>query len=92
MKNEFKEFFHNNSKNVVEMNLNDILKEEIGHTITLEGVSNYIKVIDGDNAKYNYILNDVFKELYSSTTKIKPKVFIFFNSVDEIEAFRKLFE
>jgi superfamily II DNA/RNA helicase len=92
MKNEFKEFFHNNSKNVVEMNLNDILKEEIGHTITLEGVSNYIKVIDGDNAKYNYILNDVFKELYSGTTKIKPKVFIFFNSVDEIEAFRKLFE
>jgi superfamily II DNA/RNA helicase len=92
MKNEFKEFFHNNSKNVVEMNLNEILKEEIGHTITLEGVSNYIKVMDGDNAKYNYILNDVFKELYRGSTKIKPQVLIFFNSVDEIEAFKRLFE
>jgi superfamily II DNA/RNA helicase len=80
MKSDFKEFFHKYSKNVIEMNLNDILKEEMGHTIT----SNYIKVINGDNTKYNYILNDVFKELYNSTETLKPKVFIFFNSVDDI--------
>ena len=43
------------------MNLNDILKEEIGHNITLEGVTNYIHPIEGDEAKYKYILNDIFK-------------------------------
>jgi len=74
------------------MNLNDILRDEIGHTITLEGVTNYINVIEGDEAKYKYILNDIFKELYGNTTKLKPKVFIFFNAVSDIENFKKLFE
>ena len=64
------------------MNLNDILKEEIGHNITLEGVTNYIHPIEGDEAKYKYILNDIFKELYDNIDKFHPKVFIFFNSVN----------
>jgi hypothetical protein len=54
-------------------------------------VSNYIKAITGEKAKYDYIISDIFKELYSNT-KIKPKVLIFFNSPDDIETFQKAFE
>lgn len=35
MKKDFKDFFFKTAKNCIEMNLNDILREEIGHNVTL---------------------------------------------------------
>lgn len=52
MKKDFEDFFRKNCTNCIEINLNKILSHEIGHSITLEGVSNYIHVVDGDKAKY----------------------------------------
>lgn len=56
MKNDFKQFFNSSCKNAIEINLNDILREEVGHNITLEGVKNYIHTLDGNEKKYNFIL------------------------------------
>lgn len=64
----------------------------MGHSITLEGVKNYLHILDGNEKKYDFILNEVFKELYDQQNKIKPRVFIFFNTVDEIYKFKDRYE
>lgn len=42
---------------------------------------------------YNYILKEVFKELYGEIdSNKKAQVFVFFNSVDDIYEFDKIFD
>ena len=51
-----------------------------------------MSVVESKEAMFSHILNDVFRQLYQNTDKVKPKVFIFFNSVSEIEKFKRLFD
>lgn len=41
---------------------------------------------------HKYVIKKIFKELYSASDKAKPQVFIFFNSIDEINSFNQYFE
>ncbi len=51
--------------------------------ITLTGVNNYYVIIEGGEAElHKYVIKQIFKALYSDTTKLKPQVFVFFNSID----------
>ena len=61
--------------------------------ITLTGVNNYYSVVEGGQAEiHKYVIKKIFKELYSDSTKLKPQVFVFFNSIDEINRFTQIFD
>lgn len=53
MKKEFLQFYHGiiptNNQTNLEINVNDILRKELGHSISLEGVSNYTVMVKEDH-------------------------------------------
>lgn len=93
MKGHFMKFYKDVCPNHIALNATDIVEKEVGKKVTLEGVSNYHKVFsEGKAAIHKFILNEIFKELYSNPDKKKPQAFIFFNSVDEIKEFDDYFQ
>ena len=60
----------------------------------MKNYSNAIKCEpDSKKELYDFVLKDVFKQLYGvAGDRKKPQVFIFFNAVDDIYEFDKLFE
>jgi superfamily II DNA/RNA helicase len=100
MERHFMEFYKDISPSYIELNINADLEKETGQKITLEGVKNFYHVVEpekgGDkDAKteiFDYILNVVLKELYDNNVASKPQIFVFFNSIDDIDKFDKKFE
>lgn len=41
---------------------------------------------------HKFVIKKIFKELYKDTKNTKPQVFVFFNSIDEIQRFSQLYE
>lgn len=60
---------------------------------TFESINNYyVSVEGGEQALHKYVIKKVFKALYCYTTKLKPQVIMFFNSIEEINRFSQIFE
>jgi late competence protein required for DNA uptake (superfamily II DNA/RNA helicase) len=57
----------------------------------LEGVKNYFKVVSDKAEMHKYIIGTIFKFLYQKIDK-KPQIFIFFDSIDEINEFHEYFK
>lgn len=97
MEKHFLKFYEDIDPDCIKLNLNAELEKETGHKITLEGVKNYSQVVkcekDSKVEIYDFILKNIFKELYGrSEVNKKPQVFVFFNSVDDIYEFDKKFQ
>jgi superfamily II DNA/RNA helicase len=86
MEKSFLKFYESCDPDYIPLNITQELEKETGQKVTLEGVKNYrhaIKCEEGSKKElYNFILKDVFKQLYTKNDEKKPQVFIFFNSVD----------
>lgn len=70
MEKKFIEFYKDIDPESITLNLNLNLSKEMGHDITLEGVKNYYKTINYEDSKasvYEYILKNLFKELYGNS-------------------------
>ncbi len=81
MDKKFIDFYKENSGDF-ETNKNTSHGED-NKRITLTGVNNYYAVVEGGEEElHKYVIKKIFKELYSSTDKLKPQVFVFFNSID----------
>ena len=95
MEKKFLEFYRSIDEDFITLNLNQKLKEELGQNITIEGVKNYYKSIKHEDSKaeiYDYILKNLFKELFGDSNKMKPQIFMFFNSIQDIANFQNRFD
>lgn len=92
MKKEFLNFYEEHIKDVIKFNINELVQKELGEKIiTLEGVKNYFKVLSDKAEMHKYIIGTIFKYLYEKIDK-KPQIFIFFDSIDEINEFHEYFK
>ena len=91
MEKKFLDFYNTMDPDFQTLNINQQLKEEhSGQNITIEGLKNFYKEIKHEDSKaeiYDYIIKTLFKELFSDSTKMKPQLFMFFNSVNDIANF-----
>lgn len=95
MEKKFLDFYRSIDEDFIPLNINQKLKEELGKNITIEGVKNYYKSIKHEDSKaevYDYILKNLFKELFGDTNKMKPQIFMFFNSIQDIANFQNRFD
>ena len=96
MQKKFIDFYRNCDEDFEKLNLNEMLKEENGgQNITIEGVKNFYKTIKHEESKaeiYDYIIKNLFKELFGDSTKMKPQIFMFFNSSQDIANFQNRFD
>lgn len=90
MKKEFMEFYSSILPNHIPLNLVSELEEE-KERVTLEGVKNYQftfkEKMENKTPMFEFIIKDIFKQLYSEKEKKKPQIFIFFNSIKDIASF-----
>ena len=57
----------------------------------MQGVNNYYVECEGTVEMHKYVIKKIFRELYLDVP-IKPQVFVFFNSIDEINQFVQYFD
>ncbi len=90
MDKQFINFYKDNAGDY-ETNNTQVANQETKERVSLQGVNNYYVEVAAGPEMYKYVIKKVFSELYCNTDKAKPQVFIFFNSIDEINDFNNEF-